>query len=262
MKKLISAALVLCLLLCLAGCKGESPSPTEKGDIEGLSSKLENSLELRKSIFVGTVKSASTKDILIPKYNFDITEYTVYTVDVETSLDGVTPEKEITLLSAGSSSEFLSRLSLKSGETYILTAEPWVYGDEIVYLLSIFTNNYPRIDKAGRVVMENEDGKLADYGTKDSYIENILTTKTNFEASHEGFYQPRKTLEDYRDIFKAVLETNSKNWLRDGFEYDFVPSDEFIKTTVDTTQAVLDKIDAILQKETITEDDVKAILIR
>jgi hypothetical protein len=262
MKKLISTVLVVCLLLCLVGCSKNPATATEKGNVEGLNSKLENSLELRKSIFAGNIKSVSTKDMLIPKYNFSLTEYTVYTVEVENSLDGVTPTGEITVVSAGSSDEFFARLSLKKNETYILTAEPWVYGDEIVYLLSIFTSNYPRIDKAGRVVMENEDGKLADYGTKDSYIENILTTKTNFATSHEGFYEPRKILEDYRDIFKAVLDTNSKNWLRDEFEYEFVPSDEFIKTTVDTTQAVLDKIDAILQKETITEDDVKSILIR
>lgn len=260
MKRLLAIILTAVIAFTACACSKTEQLPELTGDISGLSSKLENSFELQKSIFEAKIVSVSERDMLIPKYNFDLTKYTIYSVEITDSLDGITPLGNATLVMAGSSEEFVARLSLKKGETYILTAEPWVYGSEIVYLLSIFTSDYPRLDSAGRLVMQNEDGKLTDYGTKEDYLKSFADERSDYEQKNPGFFEPQNALLRYESIFDNVLEVNSKSWLRDGFKYDWTPSDEFVENTVSATKQVCDAIDALKQNPAITNADLTAIL--
>lgn len=259
MKKIISIILITIMLFSLSACKNEQPPEVTQSSVKGLSSKFENSLELQKSIFIGKIKSSSQTKALIPKYNLDITNYTVYNVEITESLDGYTPTGEVTVMSVGSSAEFLARLSLSTNETYILEAEPWIYDGEMVYLLSLYTTAYPKIDSADRVTLSESGKKTIDYGTKQEYAQTLNDAKQAFERKNEGFFEPKKVLERYEQIFANVRNTNAKEWLREEFEYKWQPNMTLIAKTRTASEKVYNHVLSLKEKTDLTTEDIQSI---
>ncbi len=257
MKKILILITVVILTLSMFGCSDSSSKPdaTEK-DIN-ISSKLENMVELQKNVFIAKVLSVSEKQALIPKYNVDITDYTVYTVDVTESLDGYTPLGEIQLYCVGTGSEFGDRISLKKNESYVIDTEMWIYDSKIIYLLPIFTKAYPRIDAAGRVTIAQSDTKATDCGTLEDYKQSYYDAKMTVESKNQGFFEASKVLERFTEIFRNIKETNDKNWLRD-FEYEWIPSDELIEKTRKYSDEIYNKITALSNSADI-ENSLKEI---
>lgn len=144
--KRISALILILLLLC--SCAAQN-APSEQGELND--ARLGSVAELQKSLFICTVKSVDTKNAVILKYNLDLSEYTVYTVEITDSLDGCTPLRTAKLYQVGTRKEYPERTSMKKGERYAVDAEPWVYGDEVVFLLSPFREAFPQLDAAGFV---------------------------------------------------------------------------------------------------------------
>lgn len=257
MKRIITALLVLCMLLCLFSCQ-KSAEPELTGKYEYLNTKLENDIELQKNAFIGKVLSVSEQNALIPKYNIDITTYTVFTVNVTESLDGYTPLGNVQVYWIGAASEFIKRNSLKKNETYVLFAEPWVYADEIVYLLAPYTNAYARLDKAGRVSIIDDDGKAKDCGTLEEYKQSYFDARVSLEQKIPGFFETKTTLERFISIFENVKKVNDNNWFRD-FKYDWTPDNEFITKTRDHTATVYNYLISLKNEQNLTDEHFKKI---
>lgn len=259
MKKIFLLLLAAVMLITFCGCKKDYKPSYEALSEAGLTSRLENSIELQKNMFTAKIISSSQKKALISKYNLDITDYMVYTVDIIESLDGITPLGTATVMCAGTSKEFFLRMSLSKNETYILDAEPWVYDGEVVYLLSVFNTAYPKIDTAGRVTLAQSDDKITDCGSKEEYLQQLESTKQAFADKNQGFFETQNILSRFDKIFSNINETNAAEWKRDGFKYDWTPDSELVARTRNTSRQVCDYIQALLQKDVITCADLTAI---
>ena len=259
MKKIFSLLITAVILITVCGCEKDYEISKAALSEAGLTSRMENSIELQKNLFTAKIISSAQTDALISKYNLDITKYMVYTVEITESHDGITPLGEATVMCAGTSEEFFSRLSLSKNETYILDAEPWVYDGKIVYLLSVFTTAYPKIDTAGRVTLAQSENNVVDCGTKEQYLSELESTRQAFADKNQGFFENQNTLARLEEIFANINQTNAKQWQRDGFEYDWTPSEQLVADTRDASQKVCDYIETLKQKSDITSADLTAI---
>lgn len=113
-KRLIGLILTAAVLLC-SGCADSGQGQKIVGEDTAITSRLENTVELQKNLFVGEILSVATEDALITKYNIDLTKYTVYTVNITQSLDGYTPSGQAKLYCLGTTDEFVSRMNMKKG---------------------------------------------------------------------------------------------------------------------------------------------------
>lgn len=260
MKKLIAIICAALIALSALGCDNKTDTAVTGTDTE-VTSRLENSIELQKNLFIGTIKSVETKQAVIAKFNIDISEYTVYTVDVTQSLDGVTPTGEIKVYCVGTAEQFINRKSMRKDETYFIDAQPWVYGNELVYLLSIYTVAYPRVDISGNVTLETESGGLLDCGSFDSYVESYSTAKTNVGNRIEGFFEPKQTVNRILEMAQEIKDKNTNtDFYKNGeLKFEWTPSDEFIKTTADTSEKFYNEVKRVSQLETVTENDIKSL---
>ena len=120
MKKIITVLLIVSMLFCTVACSGTEKEPQITGTATGLTSKMENALELQKSIFICDVLSVSREDAIVPKYNSGITNYSVYNVNITESINGYAPLGEAFVYCMGTSEEFIERIGLKKGETLAL----------------------------------------------------------------------------------------------------------------------------------------------
>lgn len=263
MKKILSVLCIVVIMLSGAGCdKSSSDSNKEiSGTDTGLTSRLENSIELQKNLFVGKVTSVHTENALIAKYNIDITEYTVYNVTVTHSLDGITPLGDVKVYCVGTVNEFPNRIGMSKNETYFIDAQPWVYGDEIIYLLSIYTVAYPRVDIANNVTLETEDGKLLDCGTFDEYVSTYNTAYSNVSSRIEGFSDLKATADRILSIIEEIKTKNTNvDFYHDSeMGFDWTPTDEFINTTADNSEKLYNEAKRVADLETVTKEDLTAL---
>ena len=255
MKKLIVSILIV---LMLASCTKSNQNSDIKADLNSITAKIENSIELQQSMFVGTVKSVATEKALITKYNIDITEYTVYTVEVTESIDGITPLGEISVYCVGTSKEFSSRNSLDKNESYVLIADPWVYGDRIIYLLSAYEQSYPKIDTAGMVTLE-QNGVLYDCGNRQEFLKLYYDAKQRKSETNTAFYFVSSIANRYVEIFTAVNYKNSDTTIYENEMYEWTPDAEFIKLTADTSAKVLGKFTDITLDTSAELSSIKQI---
>ncbi len=255
MKKRI-VAILLCLLLLLCGCKSETVKIT--GEDVKLATRLENIVELQKSLFRAEITGVETVNAVMTKYNLDISKYTKYTVNIVESYDGYTPTGTAHVYWAGTPTEFITRVGLKQNETYILDADPWVYGDEVVYLLYPSTVSYPRLDVAGGLTIALSETEALSVGTLETYREEYDLAVKAVNKRIEGHSDINNVLKRYQEIFRVVLEKNSNPDFYNNPDYNFEwkPSDDFIAKTVARSQAVYDKVmalDGTAEKEQITQ---------
>lgn len=242
--------ILLCFALLLCGCKSKVKIT---GTDTKVTSKFQNMIELEKSVFLGQVKSISTKDAVITKYNVDISKYTVYTVEVLESIDGYTPKKEILLYHVGTKAEYPSRLNIEKNEKYIFDADLWVYGDSIVYLLSPFSVSYPKVDSSESVTIATSETEALAVCTYAQYKEQFEDAKADVLKQYPDFFDTDSVLKRYVDIFEVISQKNlNKGFYKDG-GFDFVPSDIFIDTTKNTSNDYLEKIKACKTTEELKE---------
>lgn len=258
MKKIITVLLIVSMLFCTVACSGTEKEPQITGTATGLTSKMENALELQKSIFICDVLSVSREDAIVPKYNSGITNYSVYNVNITESINGYAPLGEAFVYCMGTSEEFIERIGLKKGERYILDAEPWVYGDKVIYLLAPVTVSFPRIDAAGRVTLATSDTEAEDCGTLEEYKKEYDNAKTSLETRIQGFYDEKQILSRYVAMFENIKKITDANWYRD-FDYEWTASEEFVEKTRAYADKVNNYVKALEQKQTITEQDFELI---
>ena len=262
MKRFVTVVCALCMLLSITACtKKPTSTPTVSGKDTEVTTRLENAVELQKNVFVGEILSVGTEKAIVTKYNLDITDYTVYTVKVTDSLDGFTPTDEIKLYCVGTVEQFPTRVSMVKGEKYIIDAEPWVYGDEMIYLLSVYTVAYPRVDISGSVTLETEDGEHLDCGSLENYIANYRTAVSAVETRYQGFSDTGAIASRYVDMFYTVKTKNGDKafYTNPDMGFDWTPSAEHITRTADNSIKVYDEICRIAELETPTLDDIKSI---
>lgn len=240
MKKRI-VAILLCLLLCLCGCKKEETVKITGEDTK-LPTRLENIVELQKSLFRAEITGVETVNAVMTKYNLDISEYTMYTVNIVESYDGYTPTGTAHVYWAGTPTEFITRVGLKQNETYILDADPWVYGDEVVYLLYPSTVSYPKVDVAGGLTIAVSDTEALSVGSLDSYRTEYENAQKAVDARLEGHSDIKNALSRFQEIFETVLSKNSDKsfFEREDLEFEWTPSDDFMQKTITKSQAVYD----------------------
>lgn len=253
-KKLLSLALAV-LLFC-SGCAGGGQEII--GSDTTVVSRFENAAELQKNIFIGQILSVSTENALITKYNIDITTYTVYEVNITRSINGFTPLGQAKLYCVGTPDEFISRINMKKGEQYIIDAQPWIYGDEIVYLLSVFTDAYPRIDTAGMVTLAKSDTQALSCGSLSEYLSQYDAAAASLTEREPDFYSPEKTLSRF-GVY--VEEIYTKNTDRKAYSpdkgYKWLPEDEFIEKTAEKSKALYAEYKELSERGGVTKKDVE-----
>lgn len=256
MKRFLSILLVVLILFSVSSCK---PKQKIVGKYEeNLQARLENMMTLQKSIFIGKVVGVTQQDALIPKYEFDITKYNVYSVEVTKSLDGYTPLGTILVYCAGTPEQFANRISPRKNETYIFDADPWIYDGKLIYLLSVYTAAYPRIDVSGNVTVEISDTELLDIGPQQNYIKKHTAAKDALKEKNPNFFSPKETLERYISMFENIRSVNANNWFRD-HAYDWKPTEAMIQSTRDYTDKVYNYLISLKDKVDLNENDIKKI---
>lgn len=240
MTKRLFCILAAVVLLC-CGCAKEDGRRVSGEDTK-LVSRLENTAELQKSIFVADILSTSVENAVITKYNIDLSKYTVYTVDITKSFDGFTPTGRAKLYCVGTSAEFMSRINLKKGERYIIDAQPWVYGGEIVYLLSVYTTAYPRVDTAQMVTLAQSETEALSCGSLSEYEAQYEAAKAAVEARVPDFFEPQNILSRFGE---TVSEIKTKNTDPSAYGkergYEWIPGDEFIAQTAQKSEALFER---------------------
>lgn len=254
MKRVLVTVICICLLLC--GCDS-TDNVKITGEDTKLATRLENIVELQKSLFRATVTGIETVNAVMTKYNLDISEYTLYTVDIVESYDGYTPLGTAHVYWAGTPDEFITRVGLEENETYILDADPWVYGDEVVYLLYPSTVSYPKVDIAGGLTIAVTADEALSVGTLETYKTEYDAAVAAVDSRLEGHSDIARAAERYADIFKTVLEKNSNREFYTKMDFDWVPDDAHITASIVKSQAVYDKAQALVgaevTKQQITE---------
>ena len=222
-----------------------APDPGEQGELTD--ARLNSVAELQKNLFVCTVRSVETENAVILKYNIDLSEYTVYTVEVTDSLDGCTPAGVVKLYQVGTRKEYPERTSMKKGERYVVDAEPWVYGEKVVFLLSPFREAFPQLDAAGSVNGESVSG------IKERYDAAWLATGGT----------PGAAVKRYTDAFALMTGINSDTAKYDdpARGYAWTPDAAFRKKTADASERLLAGVREIKAGETgETLEAIKTVL--
>lgn len=250
-KKLICMSVSLMLVLCIGGC-----GITDKtvGDGSAAVTRFQNAIELQKSVFTAEVLSVGTENAVITKYNFDISEYTVYTVEITDSIDGFTPIGKAKLYCAGTPNEFKARINLKKGEKYIIDAQPWIYGNETVYLLSLYTVAYPRIDSAGMVTLAQSDTEVLACGSFSEYSAHYTEAKVAAAKDSPDFFSPEKTLERFGEFVKEIYTKNTDDSAySDERGYAWLPEPEHRKSTAERSAALYELYSRLCESDELTE---------
>ena len=260
MKKKLICLVVIIMLFC-TGCT-KSGDQKIVGTDTGITTRFENALELQKNVFIGRIESVSTENALITKYNLDITSYTVYVVDITQSIDGYTPLGQAKIYCVGTTEYFLSRINMKKGEQYIIEAQPWVYGDEIIYLLSIYTTAYPRIDTAGMVTLAQNEQEALSCGSLEEYLAEYDKARSAVEAKNPDFFAPENILERFGAYVAEIYE---KNTAADAYSqdkgYQWLPDSEFIAKTSENSRQLYDRYTELESIEQVTQQQVSEFII-
>ena len=254
-KRLISLFLTAAVFFC-SGCAGGQGQKIVGNDT-AITSRLENMVELQKNIFVGEILSVATEDAIITKYNIDLTKYTVYTVNITRSIDGYTPTGQAKLYCLGTTDEFVSRINMKKGETYIIDAQPWIYGDELIYLLPIYTEAYPRVDAAGMVTIAQNENEALSGGTLEEYIGQYDEAKETVLSRLPDFATPKNLL---LRVGAYIEEINEKNTAKDAYSadkgYKWQQSEELKQKTTQNSAALFARYNELVNAKSVTQEQV------
>ena len=239
-------------MLFLCGCSSsENIKITGKDD--NVIPRLENIIELQKSLFIAQINNVSKVDAVFTKYNVDISTYTVFDVTITESFDGYTPTGNAKVYWLGTDTEFPARLSVKKNENYILDCDMWVFGNEVVYLLSPYTESYPRVDIANAVTIATSETQALDVCSLDEYRDEYKKSFNNVCARIEGFDTIEATAKRFCDIFSEMNEKNSDTAFYSDSElsFEYKPSDEHIQQTAQKTAELYE-----IAKNIKTTDDI------
>ncbi len=245
-------ALILCLVMIfVCGCTKTDIEITGKD--EKVIPKIENIIELQKSLFLAKINSVQEVDAVFTKYNVDISTYTLFDVTITESFDGYTPLGNAKVYWLGTDTEFPARLSIKKNESYILDCEVWVYGDEVVYLLSPYTESYPRVDIANAVTIATSETQALDVCSLDEYRDEYKKSYDNVCTRIEGFDALESTAKRFYDIFSVMNEKNSNTAFYSDSElkFEYKPSDDHIQKTAKKTAELFE-----IAKNIKTKDDI------
>ncbi len=252
MIKRIIAAILCLVMLFLCGCsKPEDIKITGKDD--KVIPKIENIIELQKSLFLAKINGVQKVDAVFTKYNVDISTYTMLDVTITESFDGYTPTGDAKVYWLGTDTEFPARLSIKKNESYILDCEVWVFGDDVVYLLSPYTESYPKVDIANAVTIATSETQALDVCSLDEYRNEYKNAYKNVCARIEGFDTIEQTAKRFYDIFSVMNEKNGNTsfYSDSEFKFEYKPSDEHIQKTAKKTSELFE-----IAKNIKTKDDI------
>ncbi len=235
LKKITATVLCILTLLC-CGC-----SKKQQIEITGTDSKvftkIENVIELQKSLFVAQVDNVSTVNAVFTKYNVDISKYTLFDVTITESIDGITPTGKAKVYWLGTDTEFNTRLDIEKNNKYIFDCDIWVYGDEVVYLLSPYSDTFPKVDIANSVTIATSNTEALDVCTLDEYREEYKKSFDNVCSRIEGFDTYTGYADRFYEIISLMNEKNSNTdfYKSEDFKFEYVPDDEHIQKTAQKT---------------------------
>ena len=254
LKKIIAIVLCLVMLIC-CGCSKDGTKTKITGTDTKVLPKIENIIELQKSLFVAQINNVSKVDAVFTKYNIDISTYTVFDVTITESIDGFTPTGNAKVYWLGTDTEFNTRLDIKKNDRYILDCDMWVYGDEVVYLLSPYTDSYPKVDIADSVTIAISATEALDVCTLQEYRDEYKKSYTNVCARIEGFDTLQSTAKRFYDIFEQMNTKNSNTefYKSEDMNFAYVPSDEHINATAKKTAELFEIAKNITTKEDIAK---------
>lgn len=237
-----AVAIILCLLLILSGCAKNDTKVKITGTDTKLLTKIESMVELQKNVFLGTILDVKQQDAVLTKYNVDISTYTVYTVDIKESFDRFTPQKTIKLYWLGTDEQFNTRLLMQKNESYIFDAEPWVYGDEIIYVLSPYTVSYPQVDVSNNITIKVDEKSALAVCSLDEYRQSYIDAQNKIEKQDPDFFTAKKITNRFLEMFTVIYNKNSNRnfYSQKDRVFDWVPSDELVDKTIATSQKYFD----------------------
>ncbi len=255
-KKITAIILCLVMLLC-CGCSKEQQVEVTGTDTKVIP-KIENIIELQKSLFVAEINSISKANAVFTKYNVDISTYTVFDVTITESIDGITPIGKAKVYWLGTDTEFNTRLDIKKNDRYIFDCDIWVYGDEVVYLLSPYADTFPKVDIANSVTIATSNTQALDVCTLKEYREEYKKSLANVNSRIEGFDTPAGYANRYYQIFEEMTQKNSNTdfYKNDELKFEYVPSDEHIRTTAIKTQKLFNIAKELNEKENLTKAEL------
>ncbi len=260
-KKITATVLCLILLLCCGCSKSQSTDVKITGTDTKVIPKIENIIELQKSVFVAEINGVSKTDAVFTKYNIDISTYTLFDVTITESIDGITPTGKAKVYWLGTDTEFNTRLSIKKNDKYIFDCEVWVFGDEVVYLLSPYTDSYPKVDIANAVTIATSETEALAVCTLDEYKTEYKNAFDNVCERIEDFGSAKSTASRYYDIFSQMNEKNSNTefYKNKDLNFEFVPSDEHIQQTAKKTAELFALSETLKNSDTVTLEQISQL---
>ena len=212
-------------------------------------------------MFVAEINGVSKIDAVFTKYNIDISTYTCFDVTITDSIDGITPTGKAKVYWLGTDTEFNTRLGIAKNEKYIFDCEVWVFGNEVVYLLSPYTDSYPKVDIANSVTIAISETEALDVCTLDEYKAEYKKAFDNVCARIADFGSAKSTAARYYEIFSQMNEKNSNTafYTDKNINFEFVPSDEHIQKTAKKTAELFALAKTLKDSDSVTLDQISQL---
>ena len=201
-----------------------------------------------QSLICAVVEEQSVEEDLIEYYQTDFTTYTKYTLRVTQNLTEQFSSNEITVYRLGDAAAFPNRENLVNGKEYVMRVEPFVHGEEIIYLLSPLESTYMRVED--EQILSHPTAKSKEY-TRISSLDDFKKAFDEYTKSQKYIPAVQGFVEEFRSIVSALTEYNYDNK-----NLDYTPSPAFRKSTLQTAQTILSKLEDIasdLSKGALTE---------
>lgn len=259
LKRIISLFILLLLVISISACNKQTELKEGEKELDTLIKSLPSMLESDKRIFTAKIISAKDEKALINFYNIDINDYTVYEVEVLDDISGLMPDKPVYLYSIGKSEQF-NRKTLKKGEIYLLNVSPWVYGDQIIYLLPTYSTSYPKLDTANRLVY-TDDNESYDMCSYQEFIDLYHEQRNTFAKSHPDYFCPENILDRHITQADEILQTNSNTDIYNDpdREYEWIPSEDFIKQTIEKSGQLLAALNQLKNNNSVTLESIAGV---
>jgi lipoprotein len=256
LKRLCCFFTAIVIVVGISSCSKEKVLKEGAEKLDELIKSIPSMLQTDKRIFTAQVTAVKDETALINFYNIDINDYTVYEVEVVDDISGFMPDTPVKLYSIGSSEQF-DRIKLKKGETYLFNATPWVYGEQIIYLLPTYDTSYAKLDTASRLVYTDDSGTY-DMCSYQEFLDLYQNQLTTFLETNNEYFLPENILKRHIDEANEILSINSNTdiFYDASREYEWIPSKDFSNQTIEKSKELLDSLKALENAGTVTIESI------
>ena len=216
---------------------GEQITVTDAAEPYDFSNLFLLTTKQEQSLISGVIEAQSVEKDLIEYYQTDFATYTKYTLRVTHNFTDRFSRETITVYRLGDADAFPNRENLQNGNEYLMRLQPFVHGDEIIYLVSPLESTFLQVKDSAILSHKTATGREF---TKLASIEQFKQAFDKYKAAQNYLPSIAGFVEEFRSVCKTLQEFDYNN---KALEYR--PDAAFQKLTKSTAQAILSKLETI-----------------